>query len=503
MKGVAQWFGACLLGMACLTPAYALFYDDFPDGSSVKPSDELEERIWQEAEVSRSQFVRGTPSRQALALADQTRKLIKQLWPDLVDKIHVDVIDNADVLALSSANGDIILSTGLFLRIDGDDELAAIVSREIGHVMKRHAVRSVYAARVGAGANTVFQAAVNASSFMGTMSLISSFQVAPEMLLADGGKAFIQTQLSKIRENMADNFIRRVSATGFEAMVKTSLFGYSESLETESDDFALKALDKAYGNTDAFKRVMQRLADEASVDEKKFSAFYGNETRMRARLASQASFHPRTPSGGSGEPAMAKADAQVNGAVTATVGATSPAVLVQTDSIEIEATPPVASVVVADLNDEQSEGVRPLTAATAAEEVQSYPQLVSQIALPVMESELEAGHLARMVKNIERARSGIELPVQTQLLLAEGLWEMSDPQQAARGEAIARHYVELHPEDARGLKLLGLICLKRGETEQAQAYLKDAAKAATSDDERGFIEQYLRQAEKKKVASKS
>ncbi|MDE2433323.1 MAG: M48 family metalloprotease [Burkholderiales bacterium] len=497
MKRWIAWAFASALGMACLTPAYALFYDEFLDGASIQPSDELEQRIWQEAEVSRSQFVRGTPSPQALALADQSRQLIKQLWPDMADKIHVDVIDNADVLALSSANGDIILSTGLFLRIDNDEELAAVLAREIGHVVKRHAVRSVYAARLGAGANTMFQAAVNASSFMGTLSVISSFQVAPEMLLADGGKAFIQTQLSKIRENMADNFIRRVSATGFEAMVKTSLFGYSESLEVESDDYALKALDRAYGNTEAFKRVMQRLADEAAADEKKFSAFYGNEVRMRARLASQADFH------GGKLPVTAVAAAAPASASSSATSVNGPAQgeLLAPDAIVVEASHPVVAVVVGDEGGDDSEGERPL-GLLATEEKLTYPQLVAQIAIPTLQSELEAGHLGRLAKNIQRSRNGIELPDQAQLILAEGLWDMPDPQQAARGEAIARQYIAAHPADARGLKLVGLIYLKRGDMAQAESYLKQAAQAATSDDERGFIEQYLHQAQKK-VALKS
>src|SRR5690606_22662819 len=103
------------------------------------------------------------------------------------------------------------------------------------------------------------------------------------MLLADGGKAFFQAQIGKLRDNMADNFIRRVSATGFDAMVKTSLFGYSESLESEADDFAIEELQRKGIDPAVFVTAMQRLHDEDAADEKKFSAFYATAGRMAER----------------------------------------------------------------------------------------------------------------------------------------------------------------------------------------------------------------------------
>lgn len=39
---------AVLAGLVAGGPAHALFYDPFPDAGAVRPSDELEERIWQD-----------------------------------------------------------------------------------------------------------------------------------------------------------------------------------------------------------------------------------------------------------------------------------------------------------------------------------------------------------------------------------------------------------------------------------------------------------------------
>ena len=492
------------LGLLSLGTAHALFYDDFPDGASIKPTDELEERIWQEAEVSRGQFVRGDPSPQAAALADHVRRVVKRRWPDLAGKFNISVIDNADVLAISSANGDLIISTGMLMRLDNEPQLLAVVAREMSHVVKRHAVRSVYAARLGSGANVVFQAAVNASSFMGTMSLLGSFQVSPEMLIADGGKAFFQTQLNKIRDNMADNFLRRMSATGFEAMVKTSLFGYSESLESESDEYALLFLEKEFGTTDAFKVVMKRLADEAAADEKKFSAFYGNEARMKNRLEIQSDFDGKKDKrlalrGKQAKPAASPAS---SASAVAPAAGEAASVVLAADAIVIEETRPVVAVVVKESEEDESPGEGPLV-QVLAEEKFSYPQLLSQIAMPVAESEMEAGHLGRVVRNIERQRDEVAMPDRLQVVLAESLLAAPDPKVAAKGEPVLTQYIQAHPSDARGLKLMGLVCMKRGDHAKAETYLQQALNAADSEDEKGFIEQYLKQVQKKKAPAAS
>lgn len=489
MRTRHAWFGLCVLAWA--GSAHALFYDDFPNGPSVKPVDELEERIWQEAEVSRTQFVRGASSPSAQSLAVHSRKLLRKHWPDLDGKIHIDVVDNSDVFAFSSANGDVILSTGLFMRLDNEEEITSVLAREIGHVMKRHAVRTVYAARLGAGANTVFQAAVNASSFVSTVSVLSSFQVLPEMLVADGGKALLQSQLSRIRDAMADNFLRRMSATGFEAMVKTSLFGYSESLESESDEYALQQLDRIYGNTEAYKRVMQRLADEAGADEKKFSAFYANEVRMKARLDNQAAFDQKKQNRDS-VPAVTPV------AVDAPESQAAVVAEVSSGSIVIEDTGVVKAVVVGELGSEASEGEQPLD-SVLGREPETYADLVGAISLAVCEAEMEAGHLARVVRNLERSRDGVRMPDQIQLVLAESLWSMPDQTLIAKGETLAFKYVQHHTQDARGLKLLGLIYLRKGEATKAEEFLQMALDAASNEDEKGFIEQYLHQAQKKKA----
>jgi Zn-dependent protease with chaperone function len=507
----ARGLRVCMaMGLALIScHAQALFYDPFPDADSVKPSDELEERIWDEAEVFRGQFVRGKPDAAVQAMQHIVRGVLARQWPDWSRKVRVYVIDNADVLAVSSANGDIILSTGMLMRLDTEEELQVILARELAHVTQRHAVRSVYAARLGAGANVMFQTVVKANSLVGAVGALGAFQVSPEMLLSDSGKALIQAQLGKVRDSMADNFVRRMSATGFDAMVKTSLFGYSESLESEADDQALHWVEARQGSPAAFRRVMQRLLDEALLDEKKFSAFYANEDRLVLRVKAaqkyeeafserQALLRAQRLADGGASTAARKA---VDGAPAALVVSASG---IPADAVVLEEQGGVVAVVVTDGLDEADGQVDAAAVKTSAlsstatsQNAIKYPVMLGQLAVPVFESELEAGHLGRVLYSLERPREQVVLPEQVKALLAEGCLTQTDPARVARGEELAKSYLADHPQDARILKLLGLTLLKRGHVVQAKDYLERARQFAPTDDERGFIDQYLRQTDKK------
>lgn len=492
----------CVVGAAllvCGMQAQAFVYDPFPDAASIKPSDELEERIWQESDTFRSQFVHGQPSGAVAALQDKVREMLGSQWPELAPHLNLFVIDNADVLALSSANGDIILSTGMLMRLDSEEEVRVVLAREIAHVVNRHAVRSVYAARLGAGANVVFQTMVKANSLVGTVGLLSSFQVSPEMLIADGGKAYIQAQLGKVKDNMADNFMRSMSATGFDAMVKTSLFGYSDSLERESDELALQQVGPG-----PYLRVMQRLLDEANADEKKFSAFYANADRLEARIDQGKRF---AQSGNvPGRPAAATAD---NGLAADTRGSASKTppslVALPPDTIELPASEPVASVVVGGENDvaEQTGALHaPVLLSTASTWGQRpYGDLLSDIALSVFQSELELGHVNRAMLDMDRTREGVRVPPAYKLVLAQACWTQGDAARRTRAQQLLEEHLKQAPDDAGAWKLLGVMSLEQGQDEAARSQLEKAREKASTDDERGFIEQHLRRLDKKKASA--
>jgi len=301
----------------------------------------------------------------------------------------------------------------------------------------------VYYARVSAGASVLFQTAMQANSLIGSAAALSSLtsvlQVNPQMLLADGGKAFLQSQLNKTKDKLADNFARSLSATGIDAVVKTSLFGFSESIEREADDDARRLLQEQYGRTTAYDRVMRRLLAEAQADERKFAAFYANEERLKARV-------------------------------------------------------PVA--------DNQASAPAPLSNSAPAAAVTASPDpRYASLRLPLLrkvyEAELDAGHLGRVLLNMGRDHAGTPLPAQLPLLQARACIELGDAQRLAQGDALLSHYLGDHPDDPQALKLAGLAALRQGHPQQARDYLAKARQRVTDDDERIFIDQYLRQVDKK------
>lgn len=535
---------AALLSLGALQ-AHALIYDPFVDGAAIKPVDELEERLWDEAETMRAQFVRGKPSPAVETMQRIVRGVVMKNWPDLAPKLKVFVIDNADVLAFSSANGDIFLSTGMLMRLDSEDELQVILARELAHVTHRHAVRSVYFARMAAGAKTVFELATDAADLASTVSGVAGvadlakvgvqmFKVSPEMLLSTG-KSMLQDQINKLKENLADSLLRSVSSTGFSAVVKSSLFGYSESLESEADEYAMGYIEDKFGSSDLYRQVMQRLLDEAMLDEKKFSAFYASGERLYSRLKRVSAFDEGKAARlearrASAATALAAAVPQPPVAVPSVAVAAAPAapeakapvapvVQLAPDAVVLDAAPMVAAVVVDDVPAGEGStaaqptaqpvvaNAEPATASaavikTAALGVKQdsplqYSTALQPLALPVLEVELESGRLGRLSYNIERKREATQLPEQVKELLAEGYASMADPAKVAKGEALAKEILAAKPDDARMLKLMGLMALKRGQAAQAKELLSKAREHVLTDDERGFLDQYIRQADKK------
>jgi hypothetical protein len=445
----------CVLGPV---PARAAFgYDPFPDSASIQPADELEERLWDEAELLRAQFVRGKPSPAVDSMQRLVRGVLLSHWPELSGKVKVFVIEQADVLALSSANGDIILSTGMLVRLDSEEELQVILAREIAHFTHRHSVRTVYTARVGAGAKVIASTALDAADIaskittgVGMLDLARSVASMSQEVLLTSGRELVQDKLNKLKEILADSFFRSISVTGIGLVVKSSIFGFRNTLEQESDIYAMTFIERQQGSTDAYRRVMQRLYDEAVLDEKKFSVFYANEDRLSDRLKALAEFESQRS-----ERAMTAVAAPEN---------------------------PVSS---------ELHGRGAQTEATA------YSEAIVPLVMPVLESELEAARYRRLMHNIERPRSVIRLPDRAQAVLAESCVSVRDQALQDKGLALAQTLLAQQPEDARMWTLLGQLAYRKEQWTVAREHFSKALQYAPEGNDRGFIQQSLRQIDKK------
>ena len=124
-----------------------------------------------------------------------------------------EVIDRAEVNAVSLPGGKIYIFEGLMDRIRGDEgQLAGVLGHEVGHVAKRHAVRQ--------------------------MEREQWFGVGVEVLTGGQGTP---AQVARIAANL-------------------QLLHYSREQEYESDDAAIRYMRKTGHNPEGLVRLLQTLA---------------------------------------------------------------------------------------------------------------------------------------------------------------------------------------------------------------------------------------------------
>ena len=142
----------------------------------------------------------------------------------------------------------------------------------------------MHAARLGAGAKVIASTALDAADLaskittgVGMMDLAKSMASLSQEVLLTSGREILQDRLNKLKEILADSFFRSMSVTGIGMVVKSSIFGFKDSLEEESDRYAMAFIEQKQGSTDAYRRVMQRLYDEAVLDEIRAAAAGGEK----------------------------------------------------------------------------------------------------------------------------------------------------------------------------------------------------------------------------------
>ena len=241
------------------------FYDPYTSAAAISPQDELERRLWDESALLRPQMLQRAKASNETVLNAALQATLVRHFPSASQAIRVYVFDEQEMAALSTANGDIYLSTGLLSRLDNDDELSVILAREIAHVVNRDAARNIVYDKTFAGVKETVSTALSA------YNLAASF-ANPNKLL------------NSLPAPGADTLLKSLSPQGAAALGKTSAYGYSDRLENEADVFALQYVLKRKGNTEIFQRVFKRLHEQAAADEKPKLNFYSNVQRMKDRL---------------------------------------------------------------------------------------------------------------------------------------------------------------------------------------------------------------------------
>jgi predicted Zn-dependent protease len=158
------------------------------------------------------------------------------LRPETFGGYHFLALDSDEINAFAAPGGLILVTRGLLACCQTEDELAAVLAHEIGHVEKLHGIRAIKTGRLSA-------AMLNALSVAGNYS---------GQQLAELTQAF-DASISDITQTLMNS-------------------GYSRKLEYEADTAAVAILKGAGYETGALAAMLENMAQKWDASRKDFAA---------------------------------------------------------------------------------------------------------------------------------------------------------------------------------------------------------------------------------------
>ena len=144
--------------------------------------------------------------------------------PETFGGYHVAILNTDEVNAVSAPGGFIMISRGFINLLSNEDELAAIIAHEIGHVALKHGLSAISESNLTDALQIVGKEAVASSGNMAVTQL--------NALFGDSVNEVVGTLLDK---------------------------GYSRSSEYDADEYAVTLLTKAGYNPQAMMTALKKL----------------------------------------------------------------------------------------------------------------------------------------------------------------------------------------------------------------------------------------------------
>ena len=160
--------------------------------------------------------------------------------PETFAGYHFLVLDSDEVNAFAAPGGLIFLSRGMLRLCQSEDELAAVLAHEIGHVQAQHGIKSIQTKRRTAALATIVTTGAN---------------VAANQLVGP--------QLASLTTLFEDS-IKDITSTLFEK-------GYSRSAEGQADLAAVEILTRVGYDPHAIARALSTLQSQVQTDQRGFS----------------------------------------------------------------------------------------------------------------------------------------------------------------------------------------------------------------------------------------
>ncbi len=149
--------------------------------------------------------------------------------PDIYNGYCVGILDSKEINALSTPGGHIFVTRGLLECASSEDELAAVIAHEVGHIQLKHAVKSIKTSRLN-------------DAMLSTLDAAGS--------IVTGGA--YQEGLG----SAADELMTTISTTG-----------YSKTQEYEADAKAASLMGGAGYNPDALRTMLEALKEREKTEK--------------------------------------------------------------------------------------------------------------------------------------------------------------------------------------------------------------------------------------------
>ena len=169
--------------------------------------------------------------------------------PETFGGYHFLALDSADINAFAAPGGLILVTRGLLACCQTEDELAAVLAHEIGHVEKQHGLRAIRTGRLNS---------------------------ALTILAVEAGKNLGGEQLAEVTKAF-DESINDITATLMNS-------GYSRKLEYEADAAAVGILRRAGYQPGALVAMLETMAKNWDSSRRDFAATHPAPAERIAQL---------------------------------------------------------------------------------------------------------------------------------------------------------------------------------------------------------------------------
>lgn len=204
-------------------------------------------------------------------LTDYLYTVLKRIYPGQLPtgrpgNISVSVITHPDPNAFALLDGRILITSGMLTTIQSEDELVALLSHELAHILKDHTIANIQE-RIRAERRAQFWTAfATAVAATGEVYMNAKYDVYT------GGNLTYLTYLS--------------AATISASVVEEMGFRYSREQEKESDNIAYNIIGQAGYDRQALSTMLTRLQDH-HIENGQYQALSGSGTHpaLGSRIA--------------------------------------------------------------------------------------------------------------------------------------------------------------------------------------------------------------------------